>query len=89
MWGVGVMLLGVLGWYVLNAMRPMDNPATQDSIGYSYQTGRGGEQDYAKAREWYEKAAVHGEVHAQYIIGSLYRKGLGVSKITQKIQPAP
>lgn len=42
------MLLGVLGWYVLNAMRPMDNPATQDSIGYSYQTGRGGKQDYSK-----------------------------------------
>ena len=35
-------------------------------------------QDYAKAREWYEKAADKGYAYAMRSLGSLYRDGRGV-----------
>ena len=35
-------------------------------------------QDYAQARNWYEKAAVQGFAEAQYSLGVLYAKGQGV-----------
>ena len=35
-------------------------------------------QDYAKAIEWFEKAAVQGEARAQYNLGAMYENGHGV-----------
>jgi TPR repeat protein len=35
-------------------------------------------QDYAKARQWYEKAAARGYAMAQYKLGQLYHFALGV-----------
>lgn len=32
----------------------------QDELGYMYEHGEGVEQDYAKAIQWYEKAAAQG-----------------------------
>ncbi|MDC4501121.1 sel1 repeat family protein, partial [Acinetobacter baumannii] len=37
-------------------------------------------QDYKIAVEWYQKAATQGNVNAQFNLGILYAKGLGVSK---------
>jgi TPR repeat protein len=34
----------------------------------------------AKAVEWYQKAAAQGDVTAQYNLGILYEKGIGVQK---------
>jgi TPR repeat protein len=43
-----------------------------------YADGHGVPQDYAKAREWYEKAAAAGNARAMALIGVLYADGHGV-----------
>ena len=45
-----------------------------------YDEGLGIEQDYAKAREWYEKAAANGNNAAQANLGVMYYLGNGVEK---------
>lgn len=57
-------------------------PAEDNERGDNYFYGRGVEQDYAKAMEWYRKAAERGSRDAQYNIGVLYRDGLGVPRDT-------
>ena len=42
-----------------------------------YRDGQGVAQDYAKAREWWEKAAAQGDVDAQYNLGFMYYDGRG------------
>jgi len=49
-----------------------------NNIGRFYDQGRGVPQDYAKAREWYDKAAAAGDAVAMANIGGLYAKGHGV-----------
>ena len=39
-----------------------------------------GAPDYAKAREWYEKAADMGDAYAMYNLGALYQDGQGVAQ---------
>ena len=48
------------------------------ALGGSYETGSGVAQDYAKAREWYEKAAAKGDARAMVDLGLLYDHGQGV-----------
>ncbi len=43
-------------------------------------TGRGALQDYAKAREWYEKAAALGHPEAEFRLGWLHDHGRGVPR---------
>ena len=50
----------------------------QNNLGLLYYNARGVPQDYAKAREWFEKAAAQGYADAQYNLGVLYDFGLGV-----------
>ena len=45
-----------------------------------YENGRGVPQDYAKAREWHEKAAAVGNAGAMSNLGNFYRDGLSVPK---------
>lgn len=51
-----------------------------------YSLGQGVRQDYAKAKEWYEKAALQGNEEAQFSLGVLYEEGAGVrqNKATAK-----
>ena len=42
--------------------------------------GQGVAQDYAKAREWYEKAAAKGDAIAMFNLGLLYENGQGVAQ---------
>jgi hypothetical protein len=49
-------------------------------LGMLHETGRGGPQDYAEARRWYEKAASLGHWPAMVGLGRLYERGLGVTK---------
>jgi uncharacterized protein len=37
-------------------------------------------QDFAKAKAWFEKAAVQGYSRAQFNLGLLYAEGLGVAQ---------
>jgi tetratricopeptide (TPR) repeat protein len=50
------------------------------NLGLHYDRGQGVAQDYAKAREWYEKAADKGDAYAMYNLGRHYEKGLGVAQ---------
>ncbi|MEQ1353743.1 MAG: tetratricopeptide repeat protein [Candidatus Acidiferrum sp.] len=51
---------------------------SQYRLGYCYETGRGVDQSFSTANEWYEKAANQGFVDAQYKLGHSYRVGRGV-----------
>ena len=50
------------------------------NLGISYFNGYGVTQDYAKAREWYEKAAANGNATAMLNLGQLYEEGWGVAQ---------
>jgi TPR repeat protein len=50
------------------------------NLGWAYHNGEGVAQDYAKAREWYEKAADKGNADAMTNLGWLYHNGEGVAQ---------
>lgn len=52
----------------------------QNLLGNMYVVGKNLPQDYATARQWYEKAADQGNAAAQYNLGALYHNGQGVSR---------
>lgn len=54
--------------------------SAQNSLGCAYHNADGVERDYAKAMEWYLKAAAQGEKYAESNIGILYRYGCGREK---------
>jgi len=58
--------------------------AAQFHLGQQYANGQGVPQDYIQARQWWEKAAVQGDVEAAANLGTLYLKGQGGSKITRR-----
>ena len=54
------------------------DPAGEARMGYLYQAGLGGPQDFAAAAQWYRLAAEQGNAAAQNNLGSLYETGQGV-----------
>jgi hypothetical protein len=48
-------------------------------LGWFYASGQGGAPDYAKAREWYEKAAAKGDANSMFGLGLLYATGYNVA----------
>src|SRR5437867_10377850 len=54
------------------------NADAQAKLGQLYADGQGVPQDYAKARQCWEKAAAQGNAHAQAAHGTLYYGGRGV-----------
>ena len=48
--------------------------------GVNYALGRGFVQDYAKAADWYRRAAERGYAPAQHSLAQLYAAGLGVAQ---------
>ena len=49
-------------------------------LGYMYEYGKGVEQDYVKAVEWYTKSAEQGDSDAQWYLGYMYYVGKGVEQ---------
>ena len=47
-------------------------------LGQMYYNGEGVRQDYAKAFEWYQKAAAQGNPGSEYYVGVMYYNGEGV-----------
>ncbi len=47
-------------------------------VAYLYETGQGVNQNYAKAADWYSRAAQRGNAVAQTQLGNMYRLGKGV-----------
>ena len=62
----------------LHAQAAQGEAKAQNNLGLLYYNGRGVPQDYAKAREWWEKASAQGNAVAQYNLGVLYDFGRGV-----------
>lgn len=56
----------------------------QTLLGAMYAVGKGVEQDWKKAAEWYTKAADQGYARAQFSLGTMYEKGQGVEKDYKK-----
>jgi hypothetical protein len=54
------------------------NPFARANIALLYAGGQGVPQDYAEARRWYELSDEYNFPLAQYALGELYEKGLGV-----------
>ena len=52
----------------------------QYNLGVIYKFGLGVPQDYAKALQWYRKAAAQGVAKAQFNLGLMYDNGLGVTQ---------
>ncbi len=65
------------------ALREFTPPAkqgvaeAQHILGVLYEKGKAVLQDFARARQWYEKAAAQGIAGAQYRLGALYHHGYG------------
>jgi TPR repeat protein len=49
-------------------------------LGSLYENGQGVAQDYARAREWFEKAAARDNADALFRLGLLYENGQGVAQ---------
>lgn len=56
------------------------DPEAQTVVGEIYEKGLGTAPDFAKAAEWYGKAAAQGHARARFNLGTLYEQGLGVEK---------
>ena len=56
------------------------NVGSMRNLGVAYVRGDSVAQDYAKAREWYEKAAAKGDASAMTDLGLLYNNGQGVAQ---------
>ena len=54
--------------------------AAQANLGFMYDNGKGVTKDYAKALEWYGKAAEQGFANGQHNLGLMYYNGTGVTK---------
>jgi TPR repeat protein len=52
----------------------------QNSLGVSYENGRGVEKDAKKEVRWYRKAAEQGHADGQINLGWMYQHGSGVEK---------
>jgi hypothetical protein len=50
---------------------------SQYRLGYCYESGKGVEQNFSTANQWYEKAGAQDFVDAQYKLGHSYRTGRG------------
>ena len=62
----------------LHVQAAQSNAQAQAKLGAHYDFGQGVAQDYATARQLYERAAARGHAGAQYNLGVLYSKGRGV-----------
>lgn len=62
------------------AQAELGDAEAQNYVGEIYAKGLGTEPDYAKAREWYQKALAQGNRRAMVNLGYLYETGLGVEK---------
>ncbi|MGI8569409.1 MAG: hypothetical protein ACR2KT_10230 [Methylocella sp.] len=58
--------------------------AAQFDLAVRYAEGGAGPRNFELAAQWYEKAAQQGLAVAEYRLGSLYEKGLGVGKDMQR-----
>ncbi|WP_423822986.1 SH3 domain-containing protein [Salinisphaera sp. SPP-AMP-43] len=72
---------------VLRENRPLaenGDASAQYNMGVLYDQGYGVEQDYAQARQWYEKAAAQHYGRAEHNLGIMYEAGKGMARDPSK-----
>ncbi|MGB7756567.1 MAG: SH3 domain-containing protein [Salinisphaera sp.] len=72
---------------ILEQNRPLaknGDASAQYNMGVLYDRGYGVERDYAKARQWYEKAAAQHYARAEHNLGIMYEAGKGVPRDLDK-----
>nr|WP_315060510.1 tetratricopeptide repeat protein [uncultured Campylobacter sp.] len=62
----------------------MGDEAGCSNLGFAYANGRGVEQDYTKASEFYAKACNMGNGGGCYNLGNLYAQGRGVKEMRMR-----
>lgn len=67
-----------LGLATLRDRAESGNVPSENRLGLDYLLGRGIEQNFSKARHWFEKAAAHHGPAAMYNLGLMRLRGLGV-----------
>ncbi len=65
-------------------IKAQKDPTAQFQLGVKYYAGKGIEQDYNKAFEYFKKSAEAGNVNAQYNLAVMYEDGLGTEKDINK-----
>ncbi|KAF9150613.1 hypothetical protein BG015_007545 [Linnemannia schmuckeri] len=74
-----------MNWYLKAAEKEYD--MAQYSVGILYYLGKGVQQDYAKAEDWFRKAAAHGgQPVVLYMLGKLYEEGHGAKENPDEAQ---
>ena len=71
---------GSVRQHIARRRRSRATPAAEYEIASRYAEGRGVPQTSNAAAEWFERAAKQGLAPAQFRLGGLYEKGLGVKK---------
>jgi hypothetical protein len=71
------------GEYIVRAAE-MGEAAAQDHLGYLYEQGFFGESDFARAVQWYRKAADQLFPNGQFHLGACYQLGNGVEQNWQE-----
>ncbi|MES1938049.1 SH3 domain-containing protein [Salinisphaera hydrothermalis] len=72
---------------ILEQNRPLakqGDASAQYNMGVLYDRGYGVKRDYAKARQWYEKAAAQHYARAEHNLGIMYEAGKGVPRDPSK-----
>ena len=72
--------LGHYNKVVEEGTEPLYIAYAMNNLGHMYRNGEGVEQDYAKAIEWYTKAADLGDADAMNNLGYMYEHGVGVEQ---------
>ncbi len=72
--------LGHYNKVVEEGTEPLYIAYAMNNLGHMYRNGEGVEQDYAKAAEWFTKAADSGNVAAMNALGYMYETGEGVEQ---------
>lgn len=70
------------------ALANKNNADAQYYVGYMYQYGYGVENDYKKAKKWYEKAITKNQANAYYQLGYLYENSLGIRYNAKNLETA-
>lgn len=68
----------------LTAQADLGDAIAMRKVGDAYNTGKGVNQDYSKAFEWYQKAAASGNAYALRMLSVLHSWGRGTEKSAQK-----
>jgi len=84
---VFVIIAGLLVWYNIGFFYAMlYDTKTKIQIAMMYYEGHTVKQDYAKALEWYQRAAEDGDNWSQTVTGLMYEQGIGTKQDYQKAE---